>query len=300
MHQHAAEPLVDRQRLEQCLAAGGVEVEVAGHEVGEAARLVDAVEHLLHHLFGQAGLLAQLGGAGAQLAMERDERRIRLVHRREVVHVAHHGHEVAVLLDHLQRHGAALAVEQQLHAGHAALQLADLGDGADGWSPSALTVFDVFLLGDREDQLVGRGEGGFDRLEGHRTTGADRSRHAREEHDVAQRKDGKGQTFSHEVLLETRRLDGRLRRGARAPVHGAMRSARGIRRASRYCQDTCRGGRWVRGGSRQRGTNVSGRNLRLLSRRQVATRHVARRCISVQIPGLASRIATAIVPPPGS
>ncbi len=241
VHEDAAEPLVDGERLEQALAAGSVEIEIAGDEVGEAPRLVDAVEHLLHHFVGESGLLAQLGGAGAQFAMQGNEARIRIIHRREVVHVAHHGDEMAVLLDHLQCHRAALAVQEQLHPRHAALQLADLGDGADQVEPVRGDGFDVFLLGHREDELVGRGEGSFDRLEGHGTACPDRSRDAREEHHVAQGEDGKGQTFSHEVLLETQRLDGD-RRGA---VHRstARWGGKGHPPCQPCSQDTCRGGR---------------------------------------------------------
>ena len=62
MNQHPAQALLDRERLEQDLALGGTDVEVAGDEVGEAARLIDSRQDLLDHLFRQPGLLAELGG----------------------------------------------------------------------------------------------------------------------------------------------------------------------------------------------------------------------------------------------
>ena len=76
VHQHPAEPLLDAQRLEQHLPLLGRDVDVAGDQVGEPARVVDPGQHLLDHLVGQAGLLAQLGGAGARLPVEGDEGRI--------------------------------------------------------------------------------------------------------------------------------------------------------------------------------------------------------------------------------
>jgi hypothetical protein len=69
VHEDATESVVDRQRREEFLTGVGLQFEVAGHEVGETARFIDAVEDLLDDLFGEAGLLAQLGGASAQLAM---------------------------------------------------------------------------------------------------------------------------------------------------------------------------------------------------------------------------------------
>ena len=71
VHQHAAEPLLDAQRLEQHLPLRRRDVDVAGHEVGEPAGLVDPGQYLLHDLVGQARLLAQLGGPGPGLTMER-------------------------------------------------------------------------------------------------------------------------------------------------------------------------------------------------------------------------------------
>ncbi len=50
------------RRLEQDLPLRRRDFDVAGHEVGEPARLVHPGEDLLHDLVGQSRLLAQLGG----------------------------------------------------------------------------------------------------------------------------------------------------------------------------------------------------------------------------------------------
>ena len=48
VHEHAAQALLDAQRLEQPLFLGDGKLDVAGDEVGEAARVRDGVEHLVH------------------------------------------------------------------------------------------------------------------------------------------------------------------------------------------------------------------------------------------------------------
>ena len=88
-HQDAAQPLLDRQRLEQRLALGGRELGVAGDQVGQPAGVLDVGQHLLDHFLGQAGALAQLGGALAQLAGERDEGGIVGVERRHLLRRLH-------------------------------------------------------------------------------------------------------------------------------------------------------------------------------------------------------------------
>ena len=63
VHQYPPEPLLHRQGLEQRLALRRGYVDVPGHQIGKLARLVDAREHLLHDVVGQARLLAELGSA---------------------------------------------------------------------------------------------------------------------------------------------------------------------------------------------------------------------------------------------
>ena len=52
LNEHAPQALLDRQDLEQCLALGGLHVEVARHEVGEPTGISDSLQDLLHHVFG--------------------------------------------------------------------------------------------------------------------------------------------------------------------------------------------------------------------------------------------------------
>ena len=79
VHEHAAQALLDAQRLEQALLLGRLELDVAGDEVGEPARIGDGVEHLVHDFFRKAAALAELGGALAKFLVQGDERRIVLV-----------------------------------------------------------------------------------------------------------------------------------------------------------------------------------------------------------------------------
>ena len=76
MHQHAPHPLLDGEGFEQRLAFGRLDLEIAGHQVGEPARLRHALEHLLHDVFRKSGLLPQLGGALPRLPIQGDERAI--------------------------------------------------------------------------------------------------------------------------------------------------------------------------------------------------------------------------------
>jgi len=46
VHQHPAQPLLDLEGFEQGLALGRVDLQVAGHEVGEASGFRNALEHL--------------------------------------------------------------------------------------------------------------------------------------------------------------------------------------------------------------------------------------------------------------
>ena len=81
VHEHATQPLLDAQRLEQPLLLGDGELDVAGDEVGELARIGDGVEHLVDDFLGKTALLAQLGGALANFLVQRLERAVVLVER---------------------------------------------------------------------------------------------------------------------------------------------------------------------------------------------------------------------------
>ena len=76
VHEHAAQPLLDAQDLEQPLLLGGGKLDVASHEVGEPARIGDRVEHLMHDLFGKSASFAEFTGAFPDLFVQCDECRI--------------------------------------------------------------------------------------------------------------------------------------------------------------------------------------------------------------------------------
>ena len=197
VHQHPAEPLLDAQGLQQHLPLLRRDVDVAGDQVGELAGLVHAGQDLLDHLVGQAGLLAQLRGAGAGLAVQGDEGRILRVEGCHLLGLAHDGLEVAVLVGVVDGDAAPLAVEQQLHAGQPALELADPGDGPDGVEHLGSHAFDVLPLGDREHQPLGLAQRALDGAKRRGPPRADRRGDPGEQHDLAKRQHRQCQTFGH-------------------------------------------------------------------------------------------------------
>ena len=199
--QHPPEPVLHREGLEERLPLDRGDVEVSRHQVGESAGVVHPGQHLLDDLLGQPRLLAQLGRAGARLAVERHEGRVVDVERGQLLGIPDHGVEIAVLFADVHRDAAPFAVEEQLHAGQAALQLSDSGDRADGVEVVGGDLLDVLPLGDREHQLVRRGQRGLDGAQGSGPTGADRRGDSGEEHDVAERKDGNGESLGHFEIL---------------------------------------------------------------------------------------------------
>ncbi len=218
VHEDTPEPVLDRQRLEERLALHRGDVEVARHEVGEPSGVVHAGEHLLNDLLRQPRLLAQLGGARAGLAVERHERGILEADRRQFLGVADHGLEVAVLVDDVHGDAAPLAVQEKLHAGQAALQLPDLGDGTDGVEVVRADLFDVFPLGNGEYQFFRSGQRRLDGAKRPGPTGADGSRDAGEEHDIAEGENGDRQAFSHfeypQALFRGRKWQGSIAVGS--------------------------------------------------------------------------------------
>ena len=207
--QDAPHALLDREGLEQHLALLLAEIGVAGHEVGEPARLLDPFEHLLDDLFGQAGLGAQLRRPLPQFPEERDEGRILGIQRLHLLRLAHGGLQMAVLLDDLHRDAAILAVEEELHARETPLELADTGHRADGVEHLGGDLLNVLALRHREHQPLGRVQGGLNGLEGGGLAGVDRRRDIRQEDEIPQRQDGKRHSFSHlDLLARPRHLGG--------------------------------------------------------------------------------------------
>ena len=187
VNQDPAQPLLDGERLEQDLPLGGADVEVPGDEVGQATRLIHAGQDLVDDLLGQAGLLPQLGRPGPRLLVQRDEGRILRAEGLHLLGLADDGLEVALLVAVVHRDAAPLTVEQQLHAGQAALHLADPGDGADGVEAVGGDLLEILPLRDGEDQPVRCGQRRLDRAQRPGPPGTDRRRDAREENDLPER-----------------------------------------------------------------------------------------------------------------
>ena len=196
----AAQAVLHRERLEKLLAVGRRDVDVAGDEVREPARLIGLAEELLDGLLGEAHLLAELGGALARLLVEGEEHGVLRIGRRHLGRRHDDGLEhAALLLRDAHRDAAALPLEQEAHAAEAALDRAHLRDRADRVEAVGRHAFDVGALGEREDERVAsRAERGLDRAHRAAPPGGDRRRHAREEDGVAEGKDRKGQGFRHE------------------------------------------------------------------------------------------------------
>ena len=154
VHEHAAEPLFDAQRLEQSLLLGRLQLDVAGDEVGEAARIGDRIQDLMHDLLGKAATLAELGGAFSQLFVERDEAGIVLVHRLHLFHRHHDGAEKPLRRRELERGRPLLALEQKLNAAQAALDLPDSRDDAHRVQDVRRRLVGVVALGDSEHQAL--------------------------------------------------------------------------------------------------------------------------------------------------
>jgi hypothetical protein len=116
---------------------------------------------------------------------------------------------MAVLLDDLHRDAAILAVEEELHAREAPLELADAGHRADGVEHLGGDLLNVLTLRHREHQPLGRAQSGFNGPQGGGLAGVDRRRDTRQEDEIPQRQDGKRHSFSHlNLLARPRRLGG--------------------------------------------------------------------------------------------
>ncbi len=232
--QHPAQPLLDRQGLEQGLPLGHRDVEVAGDQVGEAARILEAAQHLADGVFGQARLLGQLGGAGLRFFVEGDEGRILEAQRGQVLERLDHRLEVALGRGFDAQDARPLAGEKQhLNAGEAPLHLLDAGDGADREEAVGIDLGSVLALGERQrERFVRRILGSFDRFQGGRPPHRDRHGDSGEEYELAQRQNGKNQWLGHLSASHSGRGDGarRVERSAkRAPSASQEQGASGRR-----------------------------------------------------------------------
>src|SRR5712664_1989539 len=128
---------------------------MAGDEIGEGARVTDALQDLLDDFRGKSRLLPQLRGALADFAMQRYERGILLTNRGQIRRFANGRFEIAVRLAVMHRRTAAFPMQDQLHAAEIALNLADARDRAGGVEHAGGNLIDVFFLCDGEDLAVG-------------------------------------------------------------------------------------------------------------------------------------------------
>src|SRR6185503_19456876 len=161
VHEHAAQPVLDRQRLEQLLPLERLDVQVTRHEVGQSARIAHTLKDLLDYFVGQSRLLAELSRALAHLTMQRYEGWILLIEGGEIAGFADGRLEVAVRLGVVHGRAAALTMQNQLDAAEIALDLADPRDRAGRVEHTRRDLVNVFFLSDREDDAIGMFQSGF-------------------------------------------------------------------------------------------------------------------------------------------
>ena len=130
MHEHAAQPLLDAQCLQQPLLLRHRQLDVARHEIGKLPGIGDRIEHLMHDFLGKAPALPQLRRPFADFLVQRLERGVLHVECRHLLDVHHDGGKIPLDLSVLKRGGALLTLEQKLHAAEATLHLADASDDA--------------------------------------------------------------------------------------------------------------------------------------------------------------------------
>ena len=75
MHEHPTQALFHAERFEQSLLFGHSEFDVSGHEVGEAARVLDRVEHLMHDFLGRPRFSPSSAARSRGFLVQRLERR---------------------------------------------------------------------------------------------------------------------------------------------------------------------------------------------------------------------------------
>jgi hypothetical protein len=198
VNEDATEPLLDAQRLEQPLLLGDRELDVAGHEVGEASRVGDRVEHLVNDFLGESAPLAQLRGPLARLLVQGDKGGIVDVAGLHLLGRDDDRVQVPVRRAVLEGGRALLTLEQELDATEPALNLTDAGDDAHRVENVRGRLVGVVALRDGKDQPL-PAQRGFDRAQGSGSSRGDGRREAREDYRPPQRKDGKGLTLCHKL-----------------------------------------------------------------------------------------------------
>ena len=198
VHEYLPQALLHREGLEEPLLLRHGELDVPGDEVGELARLGDRVEHLVDDLLGEAAALAELGGALADLLVERREGRVTVVERRHLLHRHHDGGEIALGRGVLERRGALLAMEQELDTAETALHLADARDHAHRVQDVRARLLGVVLLRHGEHEAVAL-ERRLDGAQGAGSPGRDGSGQAREDDGPTEGEDREGLARAHRV-----------------------------------------------------------------------------------------------------
>ena len=211
VHERPPDPVLDGQRLEQELPLGGRDVDVAGHEVGETARVVGIGQDVPDRLVGQAELLRELGGALAQLLQERDERGIGGVERTHLLRLHDDRLEPPFLLLDPHPDPARLPLEEGRRAADAARDRPDRSDRTDRVEELGRHRLEVLPLGDGEDELIGALHRGLDRVERPWPPGGNREADAREKDRIAERDDRENLRWMHlDLSSQPKVLDSRM------------------------------------------------------------------------------------------
>ena len=164
--------------------------------------------------------------------MQPDERGILGVQGRQVFDLADYRLEVAPVIGVMHGGAPMLAVQQQLHAAQAPLNLADLRNGARRVENGGRDRLDVLLLRDRKDEARFALQRRLDRAQGRRPSGADGHRHAGKQHNLPKRKHRERQFLRHMVSTRMKVENRMVSRREASPVPPLQRRAEHARSVS--------------------------------------------------------------------
>jgi hypothetical protein len=131
VEQNTTQSILDGEGLEQSLPFDVSYLQIAGHEIGQATRILHGCQDLSNDLFRETRFPSQVGRAVPQLAKKPDERRIIDLGREHLFRVAHDRLEVFPFLADPQSYPAATSLDQELYYPAALLEMTDPGDRAD-------------------------------------------------------------------------------------------------------------------------------------------------------------------------
>ena len=151
-----AEAVLDGERLEQELPLGRRDVDVAGDEVGEPARVVRLGEDVRDRLVGQAELLGRARPSAPSSSFRSATNAVSRASRGGISARLDDGRlEAPVLLLDPHRDAARLPLEEQARSADAPLDRADRGDRPDRVEELGRDALEVLPLRDGEDELSG-------------------------------------------------------------------------------------------------------------------------------------------------